>query len=318
MSCALPSDADKADHFGQFFRTRSLSSDVPMLSRSTSRVSQGSSTDLMEIKNDDECWVNDEESAGVVVPRRRLLTELSEPNENDLKSFREKLQRKARPSNLSAEVMRHSEHDDSILGSVHLALAKYHEVCRFSEDGQYDREAARFHLRAAAECGIVAAIVSLARMFCGLPHDILSDVTIDEEIDEEEAKAQKGLEWMEKAADAMDRPAIVFMAQSYDLGCNGAKKDVDRALYWYETLATYDEEEGGGDSEEWGMNDPPYLILARLAEIWLAGDLQQGRDPSKAGDLYNQAAEVAMAHMKGKLANKYYMLAEEAWSQVEE
>ena len=157
VSCALPSDADKADHFGQFFRTRSLSSDVPMLSRSTSRVSQGSSTDLMEIKNDDECWVNDEESAGVVVPRRRLLTELSEPNENDLKSFREKLQRKARPSNLSAEVMRHSEHDDSILGSVHLALAKYHEVCRFSEDGQYDREAARFHLRAA---GIVFSYIS--------------------------------------------------------------------------------------------------------------------------------------------------------------
>ena len=167
-----------------------------------------------------------------------------------------------------------------------------------------------------AECGIVAAIVSLARMFCGLPHDILSDVTTDD-LNQEEVKANRGLEWMEKAADAMDRQAIVFMAQSYDLGCKGTNKDTDRALYWYETLVTYDEEKGG-DSEEWGMNDPPYFILARLAEIWLTGDLQQGRDPLKAGELYNQAAEVAMSHLKGKLANKYYMLAEQAWSEVEE
>ena len=122
---------------------------------------------------------------------------------------------------------------------------------------------------------------------------------------------------MEKAADAMDRQAIVFMAQSYDLGVNGAEKDINKALYWYEALVAYDEEEGG-DSEEWGMHDPPYLILARVSEIWLSGEVKQGRDPQKAGDLYNQAAEVAMAHMKGKLANKYYMLAEEAWGEVEE
>ena len=38
------------------------------------------------------------------------------------------------------------------------------------------------------------------------------------------------------------------------------------------------------------------------------------QDPTKAGDLYNLAAESAMACMKGKLANKYYMLAEEAYS----
>ena len=93
------------------------------------------------------------------------MTELSEPNENDLKSFREKLQRKARPSNLSAEVMRHSEHDDSILGQVHLALAKYHEVCRFTDDGCYDREAARFHLRAA---GIPVPYTQMKRLFTPL------------------------------------------------------------------------------------------------------------------------------------------------------
>ena len=39
---------------------------------------------------------------------------------------------------------------------------------------------------------------------------------------------------------------------------------------------------------------------------------------SYAGDLYNEAAEGAMAAMKGRLANKYYALAEEAYAQVEE
>ena len=53
VACETPSDADKADHFGQFFRTRSLSTDVQMLSRSTSRVSQGS-LDLMEVKSEDD------------------------------------------------------------------------------------------------------------------------------------------------------------------------------------------------------------------------------------------------------------------------
>ena len=71
-------------------------------------------------------------------------------------------------------------------------------------------------------------------------------------------------------------------------------------------------------SDEWGMDDPPYLLMARVAEMWLSGNLSQGKDPQHAGDLYTQAADLAMASMKGKLANKYYMLAEEAWGEVEE
>jgi elongation factor 2 kinase len=35
-------------------------------------------------------------------------------------------------------------------------------------------------------------------------------------------------------------------------------------------------------------------------------------------ELYNQAAEGAMAAMKGRLANKYYALAEEAAAEIEE
>lgn len=36
------------------------------------------------------------------------------------------------------------------------------------------------------------------------------------------------------------------------------------------------------------------------------------------GDLYNEAAEAAMASMKGRLANKYFALAEECYAEIEE
>jgi len=34
-----------------------------------------------------------------------------------------------------------------------------------------------------------------------------------------------------------------------------------------------------------------------------------------AGELYTEAAEAATAAMKGRIASKYYMLADEAWAQ---
>lgn len=168
-----------------------------------------------------------------------------------------------------------------------------------------------FHLKSAADCGIISAIVAIAKMYFGLPHDILSEVTLDSE------DPKQGLIYMEKAANAKDRNSMAFIARSYDLGNNGAVKDLDIALYWYESIAALDEEEGV-DTDDMSLDDPPYIILARLAELWLSGDLKQGSDPNKAGEFYNQAAESAMAAMKGKLSNKYYMLAEEAWSQVED
>ena len=64
--------------------------------------------------------------------------------------------------------------------------------------------------------------------------------------------------------------------------------------------------------------NPDYIITARLAEMYRSGGHQLERDPNKAGELYTQAAEVAMESMKGKLANKYYILAEEAWGEVED
>ncbi len=338
VMCETPSDADRSNHFNEFFRRRAMSidagSDGPKspLSRTTSHMSTGSDQfsddhDVFDVDADEDLdQIGDGPPEGgrnrrgsVQNHRRRYTTELSEPNENELRSFQDMLKQKARPSNLQAEINRPVIHDDSVLGQVHLALAKYHEVCRFTDDGSYDQEAALFHLNAAANCGIVTAIVSLARMYCGLSHDILSEVTVDDvKTFTESFDENSGMVYMEKAAEAGDRSSMVFMAQSFDLGTNGTEADLDRALFWYEAIIHQDEEDGGMDTGEWGLDDPPYMLMARVAELWLSGKLKQGKDPQKAGDLYTQAAESAMSCMKGKLANKYYMLAEEAWGECEE
>lgn len=66
------------------------------------------------------------------------------------------------------------------------------------------------------------------------------------------------------------------------------------------------------------QTDPDYTILSCLAEMYRSGGHGLESDCQKAGDLYTQAADAAMAAMKGKLANKFYMLAEEAWAEVPE
>lgn len=59
---------------------------------------------------------------------------------------------------------------------VHLQLAKYHEACRFTDDGVYDKDAAFFHLKAAADCNVVVALVnfdSQISLFIKTDHSLL-------------------------------------------------------------------------------------------------------------------------------------------------
>lgn len=76
----------------------------------------------------------------------------------------------------------HQRTGGSVLGQIHLDLAKYHEMQRFTKPDSvgYDQDAALFHLRHAADCGNLQAIINVARMFIGLPHDILTDLTLEE------------------------------------------------------------------------------------------------------------------------------------------
>lgn len=93
-------------------------------------------------------------------------------------------------------------------------------------------------------------------------------------------------------------------------------QDWREAARWYSRALETATDEGSETQTPEQARDPDYTILARLAELYRGGGHGLERDSQKAGDLYTQAAEAAMAAMKGKLANKFYMLAEEAWAEA--
>ncbi|XP_037066903.1 eukaryotic elongation factor 2 kinase isoform X2 [Peromyscus leucopus] len=212
------------------------------------------------------------------------------------------------------------ESDEDSLGScgrVHLAMVRYHEGGRFCEKNEeWDRESAIFHLEHAADLGELEAIVGLGLMYSQLPHHILTDVSLKET----EENKTKGFDYLLKAAEAGDRQSMILVARAFDTGLNlspDRRQDWSEALHWYSTaLGTTDCDEGG---EYDGVQDEPqYALLARQAEMLFTGGFGLDRNPQRSGDLYTQAAEAAMEAMKGRLANKYYEKAEEAWAQMEE
>ena len=84
-------------------------------------------------------------------------------------------------------------------------------------------------------------------------------------------------------------------------------------MKWYSKAVSVTDGEGGSDPL---ADEPVYLVLSRMAEMHLEGGYSLEKDPQRAGELYNEAAEEAMNAMKGKLSTKYYMLAEEAWAEL--
>lgn len=116
-------------------------------------------------------------------------------------SKREWAEKNARPSCVTAEVEARKNWDctqltgGSVLGRIHLDLAKYHEMERFTKaDSEgYDHDAALYHLRHAADCGDLEAIITLARIALQLPHDVLPDITLESSPD----NTDMGLDFMQ-------------------------------------------------------------------------------------------------------------------------
>ncbi|KAM9426817.1 eukaryotic elongation factor 2 kinase isoform 1-T2 [Pholidichthys leucotaenia] len=227
-----------------------------------------------------------------------------------------------RPSCVATEVERlntllQKKIGQSILGKVHLAMVRYHEAGRFCEkDEQWDQDSAMFHLERAALCGELEAIVALGQCYLQLPHHILPDM----EVEDNAGNRMKGFKYLLQAAEAGDRSSMIIVARAFDTGINlsaDRKQDWEEAVHWYEsTLNQMDYDEGG--EFDGTQDEPRYLLLARQAEMYQEGGHNLTADPQKAGDLFTEAAEAAMAAMKGRLANQYYMKAEEAWAQMEE
>nr|XP_043870152.1 eukaryotic elongation factor 2 kinase isoform X2 [Solea senegalensis] len=227
-----------------------------------------------------------------------------------------------RPSCVATEVERinstlQKKIGQSILGKVHLAMVRYHEGGRFCEkDEQWDQDSAMFHLERAAQCGELEAIITLGLCCLQLPHHILSDI----DLEDNSGNRMKGFKYLLQAAEAGDRSSMIIVARAFDTGVNlppDRKQNWEEAIHWYDSALTMTDYDEGGEFDG-TQDEPSYLLLARQADMYQEGGFQLKADPQRAGDLFTEAAEAAMAAMKGRLANQYYMKAEEAWAQMEE
>uniref|UniRef100_A0A3B3ZX54 Alpha-type protein kinase domain-containing protein n=1 Tax=Periophthalmus magnuspinnatus TaxID=409849 RepID=A0A3B3ZX54_9GOBI len=227
-----------------------------------------------------------------------------------------------RPSCVATEVERLSsllqkKIGQSVLGKVHLAMVRYHEAGRFCEkDEPWDQDSALFHLERAALCGELEAIIALGLAYMQLPHHILPDM----EMEDSAGNRSRGFRYLLQAAEAGDRSCMITVARAFDTGYNlpvDRKQDWEEAVHWYDTALNMMDFDEGGEFD--GTQDEPrYLLLSREAEMFQDGGHGLKADPQKAGDLFTEAAEAAMAAMKGRLANQFYMRAEEAWALMEE
>lgn len=190
---------------------------------------------------------------------------------------------------------------------------------------EYDMEAAFYHLKQAADLGIKEAMLNLAKIYLDLPHDVLASYHPDDS----DSNVSVGFNYMLKCAEKGDKQAMFYAAKAFDTGVNLPRVyaiDWKKAAYYYKrVLDQIDEESSQQDSEEsvedsgyfsdtTDICEPCYQIMARMAEMHLKGGPGIQSDPNKAYELFNEAAERATGKGKGRLANKYYMLAEEASS----
>ncbi|KAK5966443.1 hypothetical protein GCK32_005360, partial [Trichostrongylus colubriformis] len=234
---------------------------------------------------------------------------------------------------LAAEATRLTQHA-SILGQIHLDLARYHELGRFlaEEDNddkrialgetdvercskqqtvKYDKESALFHLDIARRCGVLEAIITVAQMAFKLPHDLLKDVGDDELWAKDDDDDGDGLndheefafELMLTAAEMGDRGSMLFVAEAYEtgrrMGANGQPSYPD-AIKWYEKLVGFND-----DDDSSGVVLPRYEVLAKIAQMYQEGGCGLAQDFERAYNLYTEAAEVAIEAMKGNQAVQY-------------
>lgn len=200
-----------------------------------------------------------------------------------------------------------------ILGKVHYDMAVYNMTGRFSEDKQTsDPSSALFHLERAGDCLCSDALEVLYKLYQQIPCDGFEGITVEDTPQNQAA----GFGYLRKLAEAGNKDAMIKTAQCFETGL-GFGEVVDdsqtpqRKQSWAEAVEWYQKAlEAETESEH-----PNYLLMAKMAEMYSKGGYGLEKDPSTAGDYYTQAADEAMGSMKGKLANKYYMLAEEAWAE---
>ncbi|XP_063685588.1 eukaryotic elongation factor 2 kinase-like isoform X2 [Bolinopsis microptera] len=205
--------------------------------------------------------------------------------------------------------IKEKEERATILGQVHFDLALYHYMGRFEEDKTADNKSALFHLKTAADCGLSIAEFTLACLHLNIYHDELRELELNDNLVSE----SEGIMYMEKAAKHGTITAILNVAQAYHLGLYGVEENWVKAEKYYRK---YTECSSAGSDMD--THEPTYQILAKIAEMFQHGGHGLNKDPLKSGYLFTEAAETAMSAMNGRLANKWFMLAEEVWAECEE
>ncbi|XP_068760839.1 eukaryotic elongation factor 2 kinase-like isoform X1 [Montipora capricornis] len=202
----------------------------------------------------------------------------------------------------------------SILGQVHLEFAKCNEIGRFTNN-EAQMDCAMFHLEQAAACGDLQALITMAEVYLQLPHDILASATVQES----EEATNRGVEYMLQAATLGERQAMVYMAKAYEsgegLGSKRVRNWVESGKWYQKAIDIVDEDENPQNTL---FTDPNYILYAAQARLYQQGGYELDRDAQTAGDMFSAAGDLALTAMKGKLANKYYALAEEAWAELDE
>ena len=170
------------------------------------------------------------------VPRHRGITECEDEGSEEARaSLRVKMARQSRPSCVMHE-MRLCEvaalvpDTESVLGTIHLDLALYHESSRF-QAGVQDKLSAHFHLKCAADCENRSALAAISSLYTGLPNDILPGLTPAEVVELVAGDIQEvGLDYMTAAARTGDTAAKLYLARAYDSGCNLGSRTRDAGV----------------------------------------------------------------------------------------
>lgn len=146
----------------------------------------------------------------------------------------------------------------------------------------------------------------MARLYSGTTREFLADFDVRE-------NAYLSFRYLLLAAERGVKQAIPHVASMYQTGVVGLDPDWPAACQWY---AKYWDTNPPAreDFLFYGFDEscpPDYMISAGQADMYKEGGHGLEADLEKAAELYNEAADLAMSAMKGKIANQFFEKAAE-------
>ena len=99
-----------------------------------------------------------------------------------------------------------------------------------------------------------------------------------------------------------------------------SKIDWNKSVEYFRKLISFNKNDSSheGDPDNAGLNcEPDYIILGRLAQMYLEGINGIEKNVQEASELFTEAADKAISSGDGRLASKYYDLAEKASAELD-